>query len=137
VKQSDEPLQERLVGRLLELLPDCRAIYRFGSWRSDSERPDSDIDLAVLLVMPLEPVRRWEIAQTLASLAGRDVDLVDLSSASTVLRMQVIGTGERLFCGDVIAGEQFDDLVFSSYARLNEERRWILSDVHRRGSVFG
>ena len=137
VKRSDERLQEQLVETLREALPDCRAIYRFGSWRSDAERPDSDIDLAVLPSAPLDPVRRWELAQILASLAGCDVDLVDMSSASTVLRMQVVANGQRLYSSDVIASEQFDDLVFSSYVRLSEDRSGIISDVHRRGNVFG
>ncbi len=69
---------DQLVSSLLAALPDCQAIYRFGSWGTDAQRTESDIDLAVLPSHPLEPVYRWELAQTLASLAGRDVDLVGL-----------------------------------------------------------
>ena len=127
---------DQLIKALLEAVPDCRAIYRFGSWGSEDERSDSDIDLAILPRSPLDPVRRWDLAQRLASLAGRDVDLVDLLTASTVMRMQVVGHGERLYFSDFFAVEQFDDSVFSAYARLNEERKYILSDIHQRGSVF-
>ena len=130
-------LQERLIKTLVDAIPDCRAIYRFGSWGSDAERPDSDIDLAVLPGAPLDPVGRWELAQKLASLAGRDVDLVDLLRASTVLRMQVVAHGERLFAADVSGAEKFEDTVFSSYAMLNEERRGILADVRQRGNIHG
>lgn len=130
-------MAELLVGAVLKSLPDCQAIYRFGSWGTSGQRPDSDIDLAILPASPLDPLRRWQLAQSLASLAGRDVDLVDLLRASTVLRMQVLATGDRLFCADDYAVELFEDVVFSSYARLNEERGEILSEIRARGSVYG
>ena len=128
---------EHLVSSLLTALPDCQAIYRFGSWGTDAQRTESDIDLAVLPSHILDPVHRWELAQTLASLAGRDVDLVDLLSASTVLRMQVVAHGERLYSADVDRVEQFEDTIFSSYAKLNEERREILADVQQRRNIYG
>jgi len=130
-------LKMKLVEALLRVLPDCQAIYRFGSWGTTAERPESDIDLAVLPVNPLDPAWCWELAQSLASLAKQDVDLVDLTQASTVLRMQVVAQGERIYCSDEAEAEMFEDRVFSSYARLNEERREILSDVRRRGSIYG
>lgn len=137
MKSSHAEIAANLVRTLLEAVPDCRAIYRFGTWGSDAERPDSDIDLALLPLQPLEPLRRWELAQSLASLAGRDVDLIDLSTAPAVLKMQVVAHGERLFTPDVPEVEQFEDAVFSGYARLNEERSGILADVYERESVFG
>jgi uncharacterized protein len=130
-------LKMLLVTTLLENMPDCRAIYRFGTWGTDAERPESDIDLAFLSGIPTDSVRRWELAQQLASLAGRDVDLVDLLTASTVLRMQVMANGERLYCSDSDEVDRFEDAVFSAYARLNEERREILNDIRRRGTVYG
>ena len=33
--------------------------------------------------------------------------------------------------------EQFEDTTFSSYAKLNEERREILADVQQRRNVYG
>jgi hypothetical protein len=66
----------------------------------------------------------------------RDVDLVDLLAASTVLRAQVIAYGERLYCGAQFACETFENYVFASYARLNEERDAILRDIRQRGQVY-
>ena len=126
-----------IVKTLLDIVPGCQAIYLFGSWGTGAQRPDSDIDIAVLNMDVLEPVRRWEVAQCLASLVGRDVDLVDLLRASTVFRMQVVAHGELLYTSDASAVEQFEDMVFSSYARLNEERREILADVRQRGNIYG
>jgi predicted nucleotidyltransferase len=130
-------IANNLIAALLEAIPGCLAIYRFGSWGSASARPESDIDLAVLPCRPLAPLSRWELSQKLAVVAGREVDLVDLLQASTVLRMQVVGHGERIHCADRSRVERFEDLVYSSYARLNEERRDILDDIRKRGSIHG
>lgn len=133
----DPSLIGRLVQQTRERLPDVVAIYRFGTADTSDQRPDSDLDLAVLPAHPLDSVFRWELAQELATLAHRDVDLVDLLSASTVMRAQVIARGERLFCGDERACATFEDYAFSAYARLNEERREILKDIVERGTVYG
>lgn len=130
-------LKGQIVATILHSVPGCLAIFRFGSWSTDAERPGSDIDIAILSNETLAQVRRWELAQMLASLAGRDVDLVDLLGASTVLRMQVVAHGELLYGAGSVEVEQFQDTVFSSYARLNEERREIVADVLQRGNVYG
>ena len=130
-------LKELLVAKLRDAVPGCLAIYRFGSWSTDAQRPDSDIDIAILAAETLDQGRRWELAQGLASIAGRDVDLVDLLRASTVLRMQVVAHGELLYSASSAEVDIFADAVFSSYARLNEERREILADVLQRGNIYG
>lgn len=137
VNKPPECMSDTAIDIIMQTLPDCRAIYRFGSWGSGTERHDSDLDLAILPAQPLQPLKRWELAQTLASHIRRDVDLVDLLSASTVLRMQVIAHGERLYHSDIREVERFEDMVFSVYARLNEERHEIVADVLQRGSVYG
>jgi uncharacterized protein len=129
--------KSEIVEIILAALPDSLAIYLFGSWGTGGERPDSDIDIALLPEKPLEPMSRWELAQSLASRLRRDVDLVDLLAASTVMRMQVVANGERLHASDLYKVERFQDMVFSDYARLNEERREILKDVRRRGNIYG
>jgi hypothetical protein len=65
------------------------------------------------------------------------VDLVDLRAASTVLAIQVVGGGLLLFDGDPAERGRFEDLCYSRYARLNEERREILDRVSREGTVHG
>lgn len=51
------------------------------------------------------------------------------------MRSQVISTGKRLYCGDRLACERFEDYVYAAYARLNEERRGILEDIRQRGTI--
>lgn len=137
MQDSIEKLLNSLVERLKEEFPGLLAIYRFGSHGTKYERPDSDLDLAVYAGASLSASALWHIAPELAADIGRDVDLTDLASASTVMRAQVIHSGVRIYCADWVSCETFENYVYSSYARLNEERRGILEDILRRGSVYG
>ena len=128
---------ESLVSELLERLPQVQAIYLHGSRAQGQASQDSDLDLALLAPAELPPLLLWETAQYLASRLGMDVDLLDLRKASTVMQMQVITTGRRLYCRDEAACGAFEDLVFSQYAWLNEERAGILQDIAQRGSIHG
>jgi len=127
----------RLIEYIREAVPDLIALYRFGSQAKGTSRPDSDVDLAVLTRDPIPNLRRFELAQELAIRLHRDVDLVDLRTASTVMRMQVISTGECLDAPDQSARREFEMYAYSDYARLNEERREILKRIRASGLVYG
>ena len=126
-----------LIEHLRKSVPGLIALYRFGSQAKGTVRPDSDIDLAVLAHNPIPPMHRFELAQELAIQLHRDVDLVDLRTASTVMRMQVISTGECLDAPNEPTRREFEMYVFSDYARLNEERREILKRISASGLVYG
>jgi predicted nucleotidyltransferase len=118
-------------------IPDVVAIYRFGSTVEGSTHTRSDIDLAALAPRPLSPLARFELQERLAVALHRDVDLVDLRAASTVMRMQVIAHGIPLAVFDASATDRFETYTYSDYARLNEERKAILEQVHRDRTVYG
>lgn len=134
---APKPLVELIVARLIERAPDLLAVYRFGSFGTPAQRPDSDIDLELLGEAPLEPLFLFDLAGELATLAHREDDLIDLITCSAVLRAQVIATGERMFCRDRTRCEAFATTAFSRYAHLDEARRAILDDIAARGAVHG
>jgi len=118
-------------------LPDVAAIYRFGSTATGQAGKGSDVDVAVLPAAPLEPISRWNLQEGLALGLHRPVDLVDLLGASTVMRMQVLESAILLFDSDPATRLRFETAACSGYARLNEERRAILDQVRREGTVYG
>lgn len=130
-----------LIPRLVKVLeadvPGLIAVYRFGSFGTSTERADSDIDLGLQADHPLDPVSVFDLSGKLATLAGRDVDLVDMIRCSTVMRAQIVATGELVFCRDLFRCEDFATTAFSRYAHLNEARCGILEDIQARGSVHG
>ncbi len=128
---------DQIVAILRERLPGLVAVYRSGSEVTRTTNRESDVDVAVLCDKPLSAQIRFSLAGELVVACGRSVDMVDLSTASTVICAQVVSTGERLFCADPKRCDLFEDITLSSYARLNEERGEILRDVKARESVYG
>lgn len=128
---------DRLIEYIRQAIPELIALYRFGSQAKGTARPDSDIDFAVLAQNSIPNLRRFELAQELAVQLHRDVDLVDLRAASTVMRMQVLSTGFCLASLNEAARREFEMYAYSDYARLNEERREIVKGIAKRGLVYG
>lgn len=117
-------------------LPDLQAAYLFGSSAHGTMHRDSDIDIGVLTARGVTPEERFELQEKLAARLGRDVDLVDMRRASTVMATQVVSSGTLLIDREPDARAEFEMLTYASYARLNEERRQILAAIAETGSVY-
>lgn len=68
----------------------------------------------------------FEVANLLSQELGRDVDLVDIRSSSTVMRKEIFRTGILLLDPMPMRRMEFEMHTLSDYARLNEERKSIL-----------
>lgn len=126
-----------MVALLRANLPALRGVYRYGSAGGEFDRPESDIDVAVLAAKPIEWPVLTRCAFELTRLAGRDVDLNDMSRLPVTLRVQIVTQGVRLYADDRSAADEYDSRVLSDYAHLNEARRGILEDVRARGRIHG
>jgi len=120
-----------------EDLQDVLGVWIFGSVASGLDVADSDIDLAVLSTDKIDKVRLWKCSQRIASAVRREVDLVDLIDASTVMRSQIVQSGKRIYCADNFICDKFETEALTDYLRFNEERREILEDIKSRGRVLG
>ena len=131
------PLDPLIIKTIIAELPDVLAIYRYGSAGSKYERPDSDIDIAILAnhIVPFQ--KMTELAATLMDVTERDIDISDLQKLPVTLRVQIVMQGERIFCEDQVAAETYDTHTLSDYVRLNEERRYILKDIQQRERIYG
>lgn len=132
-----ELLEQQLVAAVRRELPQAVAVYLFGSLADARSRPDSDVDVAVLLPHELPPLPRWEAQERVAAAIGRSLDLVDLRQASTVLRAQVVATGRVIYDGDPQERHRVEGESLSAYARLNEDRREVLERIRAEGRIHG
>ena len=121
---------------LRQAFPKLLAVYAFGSHVQGSWRPDSDVDLAVLVGGYAEPQQLWDEAGVLAERLGYPVDLLDLRAASTVMQHQVLIRGRRLWAQEPDAS-LFECFVMSEKNRLDVARHALLTDIGQRGSVYG
>jgi predicted nucleotidyltransferase len=107
-----------------ELTP--QLIYLFGSAAREELRPDSDVDLAFLSERSRGNYEVFLVAQQLADLLRREVDLIDLRNASTVLKAQIVAYGKNIYACDDNRRTDFEIMVLKEYALLNEERQVVI-----------
>jgi predicted nucleotidyltransferase len=81
--------------------PDVRAVYLFGSQARAQDRPDSDLDLGVLLSAHLSDREVWKKRLQLGALAAqslkRELDLFILGEADLDLTFRILQQGRRLY----------------------------------------
>ncbi|MEQ1779703.1 MAG: nucleotidyltransferase domain-containing protein [Nitrosomonas sp.] len=128
--------QAAIIQNLQANLPNLLGIYAFGSRIQGTAQMDSDLDLAVLVAGYAEPLVLWSLASDLADVADCPVDLLDLRAASTVMQYQIITTGQRWWALDVQAA-LFDAAILSEKTELDTARAGLLSDIQKRGKVYG
>jgi uncharacterized protein len=132
------PNQE-IIRLVLSHYPDTQAIYLFGTYQTEYERPDSDVDIALLL--PPEQAKAAgllvgsDLHYDLAALLRRDIDLINLRLVPTVLQKEVIMAERPLYQADAYAVAEFEMLTLSYYQRLNAERAEIIADAVKTGRL--
>lgn len=99
-KKQRIQLNTEQVQAVLANFKDIKFAILFGSLAKGTERPDSDLDIAVLAGEPLSAKRRIDLIDALALAIGRPVDLVDLRTVGQPLLNQILKYGERILGTD-------------------------------------
>jgi predicted nucleotidyltransferase len=132
-------IREKEISIIIKILADrlsASLIYVFGSAARGEMTRESDIDIAFLCNRSPDEYEVFVIAQEMASMLGKEVDLINLDKASTVLQAQVVSMGKAIYCRSREKRLIFEMNVLKEYARLNEERRPVIEKVMERGSVY-
>jgi predicted nucleotidyltransferase len=96
--------------------PPVRLAILFGSTARDTQRIDSDIDIGIVPEDPELPLNEELTLQTeLSRVSGRQVDLVRLDHASTILRWQVVRYGWALVEAEPFAAARFTADTVAEY----------------------
>lgn len=121
-----------IISTVKACFPTVIAIYLFGTWCTEGERADSDIDIALLF--PVEQSNKPEY-QTISDLHiklenmfHKNVDILNVRRVSTVFQKEIIGADRKIYCADKYSTDEFEMLVLSYYQKLNDERRKIVNE---------
>ena len=108
------------------------AIYLFGSFASNQNNKNSDVDIAILLnhvdAKEAGKLSFGELHKKLISGLNKDVDLINLRISSTVLQKEIIAKGRCIFCTNIDEKDKFEMLTLSFYQILNKGRAHIIQD---------
>ncbi len=129
---------QKIINTILACHPETQAIYLFGSWGTEFQRAESDLDVAVLFpASTAKSVDFWEwlkLSSRLANIVGVDkVDLINLRNVDAVLRKEVIAADRRIWCANESAALEFEALTLSLYHQLQYERNSLIEDAIRTG----
>ena len=101
------------------------AVYVHGSYARGSQRPDSDIDLAVLYragAMP-EPLDQLRMTGELQMLFSPDVDVLILNTAPELIASQVLRYGKRVHTADKRLADLREIGIWGKYFDFGITRR--------------
>jgi len=134
-----ENIEGIIINTIRHCYPAVQGIYLFGSYALGEERPDSDLDIAVLLPHGLAKCKKnltmGECRFALENALHREVELLNARQVSTVMQKEIIG-GRLIHALDRPAVEEFEMLVLSYYQKLNEERQGILDSFRRTRRAY-
>ena len=101
----------RLLAEVLEDFPEVQAAYLFGSAAEGRARPDSDLDIGLVVDRPLGE-RRLDILAALAAAGLDNVVLVGLDVDDTVLRYEAVRPNRLIYArGDFDHGSYFSRVI--------------------------
>jgi predicted nucleotidyltransferase len=117
--------------------PDVLVAYSFGSAGTSRERPDSDVDVAVIFREDATQGERFtatcEISERVACAAGREhADVVDLARASPLLAHEVLRSGRLLLSKDEATRVRVAARQTMRYIDTRPMRRQLDDGVMRR-----
>jgi hypothetical protein len=118
--------------------PDVAAAFVFGSHARGFARPDSDVDVAVLLDRTVQTnrlaLRRRLVAALGKHLAADRIDLVLLDEAPPVLALAVLKHGRLALCRDEVALHRYRVSIYRQHADYEPVERFFREVTRARAS---
>lgn len=129
-------LVTRALEGILAALPDVVAIYVFGSAVTGDFSEGSDLDIAVLGPGPYDGRRLYDVARSLEAALDVDVDLVDLITAPTLLKFEVIARGQNVYCADRGVALEFEGRSLAEHGRFIEDFAPLFDQIRETGQAY-
>jgi len=121
-------VQNQKLKKTLCKFPELKLAILFGSFATEQQHQESDIDIAVASDAVLAPERKMQIIEAIAQLTKRSVDLVDLQMKQEPIFSQAITKGKVILCHDRNFYAEFIKQVMYNAADFMPLRARILSE---------
>lgn len=115
--------------------PEVAAVYLYGSQARGDARPDSDIDLGVLMV---DKKNFYHYDSDLSGLTKREVEAQDLDECQVDFAHRVLCEGNLLLSNNEKARVDFEEKIFRNYFDIKpflDEYYKSLSEIAKRGEL--
>lgn len=116
------PTPAQMTAAIQSVLPDAIAAWWFGSALRNEMRNDSDVDIAVWLPYAWNANQKMKAHADISRLLNRPVDVLDFFRLSTVMKVQILETGELLFADNPVALEMYCAIVKTEYLHIQKWR---------------
>jgi len=126
-----------IITTVFQMIPDCQALYLFGSHATGLSVKGSDIDLALLRPGRIEANMLLELNNKLSQALLLPIDLIDLHQASTIMRYEIIRQAQELAVTDTLASNLFASHSWSDYVEFTVLRQPMIDDIKARGYIYG
>ncbi|MCK8816313.1 nucleotidyltransferase domain-containing protein [Natroniella sulfidigena] len=130
-----EKITDKIKSYLLENY-DVKLIYLFGSILTSNFTDESDIDIAIF-VEGLGFEQRIDMMSDLEGLVDRKVDLVNLTEVDVNFATEIIASGQNIYAVAQEVKEDYEMKILAKYLTLEEDRRIVIEEIYKRGSVYG
>lgn len=142
--KSTTNIHPNITAPILAAHPDTQAIYLYGSWGTEYQRQDSDLDIAVLL--PHDEAKRvsrreWrllavEVAAAAAAAKVGRAELINLRCVDTTFQIKIMSADRLIHCTDEDARINFEALALSMYQDHNYRLAKMRKEIIESGQVL-
>jgi predicted nucleotidyltransferase len=123
----------QLISNKLKDKIDFALIY--GSFAKGNYNEESDIDIGIFINEDKQSEKTIiEIKDSLDDVSDRDVDLVVLNDADTIITMQILANGKLIYCRDKHQFNLFKARKISEYLDFKMSRKIIEDNLVKRKS---
>ena len=111
--------------KYFETNEDILAVWLIGSYGTEYQREESDIDFSILFNKDVSIIKEMKISCNISDIIGyENVDTVDLKKAPITLQFKTIKEGKSIYEADFIKTSDYIEYVINRY---REEKYYIES----------
>lgn len=113
------------------------AIILFGSYARGTQKPTSDIDIAIKPIEILDSKIMLDLKNKIEEAIGIDVHLINLNTINEDFKYEILISGKTLYCKNEYEFEMYKLKMCSNYLLFSEDRKPIIDKIKNGGTLYG